>query len=84
MARAGVTIRAIDEEHVSYRKHSDATTHRRQAELHKAVMTVRRLNEVDPFPLQAIQNHALPELIQNLLDNPNQRALWTDDRWSDG
>ena len=62
MARAGVSIRAIDEEHVSYRKHPDAATHRRQGELHEAVMNVRRLNEVKPFPLEAIANHALPQL----------------------
>ena len=82
MARAGVTIRAIDEEHVSYRKHPKATTSRRQAELHEAVMTVRRLNGVKPFPIEAIRSHALPELARNLLDNPDQKALWQDDRWS--
>ena len=83
MARAGVTIRAIDEEHVSYRKHPEATTHRRHTELHEAVMTVRRLNGVSPFPLEKIRAHALPELARNLLDNPDQQALWQDDRWSD-
>ena len=83
MARAGVSIRAIDEEHVSYRKHPKATTSRRQAELHEAVMTVRRLNGVKPFPIEAIRSHALPELARNLLDNPDQRALWQDDRWND-
>jgi len=82
MARAGVTIRAIDEEHVSYRKHPKATTRRRQAELHEAVMTVRRLNGVKPFPIEAIRAHALPELAGNLLDNPDQKAVWQDDRWS--
>ena len=83
MARAGVAIRAIDEEHVSYRKHADATTSRRQTELHDAVMAVRVLNHVKPFPLEAIQAHALPKLTRNLLDNPDQRALWQDDRWID-
>ena len=83
MARAGVTIRAIDEEHVNYRKHSEATTRRRQSELHEAVMTVRRLNEVRPFAIEEIRAHTLPELARNLLDNPDQRALWQDDRWSD-
>ena len=82
MARAGVTIRAIDEEHVSYRKHSNATTSRRQTELHEAVMAVRRLNGIQPFPIEDIQAHALPELTQNLLDNPDQRAIWHDSRWS--
>ena len=75
--------RAIDEEHVSYRKHPEATTRRRQSELHEAVMTVRRLNEVRPFAIEEIRAHALPELARNLLDNPDQRALWQDDRWSD-
>ena len=81
MARAGVAIRAIDEEHVSYRKHSDATTRRRSSELHDAVMAVRVLNQVKPFPLEAIKAHALPELSRNLLENADQRALWQDDRW---
>ena len=83
MARAGVTINAIDEEHVSYRKHPKATTSRRQAELHDAVMTVRRLNGVKPFPIEAIQAHALPQLARNLLYNTDQRAMWQDDRWND-
>ena len=46
-------------------------------------MTVRRLNGVRPFPLEAVKQHALPQLAHNLLDNPEQRALWTDDRWSE-
>ena len=83
MARAGVSISAINEEHVSYRKHPEATTRRRQAELHEAVMTVRRLNGVKPFSVEAIRTHAVPELARNLLDNPDQRALWHDDRWND-
>ena len=83
MARAGVSISAIDEEHVSYRKHPEATTRRRQGELHEAVMTVRRLNGVTPFPVEAIRTHALPELARNLLDNPDQKALWQDDRWNE-
>ena len=81
MARAGVNICAVDEEHVSYRKHPDAVTHRRQHELHEAVMTVRRLNGIEPFPIEAIKEHALPELTSNLLNNPDQKALWQDDRW---
>ena len=83
MARAGVEIREVDEEHVSYRKHLGATTSRRHAELHAAVMRVRELNDVRPFPLDAIRDHALPELYRNLLEHPEQRALWSDDRWSD-
>ena len=84
MAKAGVAIRAIDEEHVSYRKHPGAATSRRQAELHDAVMTVRRLNGVPPFPLQAIQTDALPVLTSNILNNADQRSLWQDDRWGEG
>ena len=84
MAKAGVAIRAIDEEHVSYRKHPEAATSRRQAELHDAVMTVRRLNGVPPVPLEAIQADALPELTSNILNNADQRSLWQDDRWGEG
>ena len=83
MARAGVAIREVDEEHVSYRKHPGATTSQRRDELHAAVMQVRELNDVRPFPLDAVRDHALPELCRNLLENPDQRALWNDDRWSD-
>ena len=81
MARAGVAIQAVDEEHVSYRKHAQATTANRDADLHAAIMRVRALNQVTPFSLETIRAHALPELSSNLLNDPAQRALWTDDRW---
>ena len=83
MARAGVAIREVDEEHVSYRKHPGATTSQRRDELHAAVMRVRELNDVRPFPLDAIRDQALPALCRNLLEDPDQRALWSDDRWSE-
>lgn len=82
MARAGVEIREVDEEHVSYRKHDGATTSQRRDELHAAVMRVRELNDVEPFALDSIRRHALPALARNILDDPDQRALWSDDRWS--
>ena len=50
MARAGVAIREVDEEHVSYRTHAGATTSVRRDEPHAAVMRVRALNDVRPFP----------------------------------
>ena len=81
MARCGVEITAVDEEHVSYRKHPEATTTARRNELHAAVMQVRELNAVQPFPLEAIRAHALPDLCRNVLTNEQQRELWTDDRW---
>ena len=83
MARAGVAIREVDEEHVSYRKHPGATTVQHRDDLHAAVMRVRELNDVRPFPLEAIREHALPALSRNILENPEQRTLWEDDRWSD-
>ena len=55
----------------------------RRDELHAAVMRVRELNDVRPFPLDAIRDHALPALCQNLLEDRDQRALWNDDRWSE-
>lgn len=82
MSRAGVSIEAIDEEHVCYRKHPGSTTAGQQAALHAAIMQVRRKHAVPPFPLEAIAAHALPELTHNLLTNPASRALWSDDRWS--
>ena len=82
MARAGVAIQAVDEEHVSYRKHAQATTANRDADLHAAIMRVRALNQVTPFSLETIRAHALPELSSNLLNDQAQRALWTDDRWT--
>ena len=81
MARAGVQIRAVDEVHVSYRKHSKAVTAERSKELHQAIMKVRRLNGLAPFALEAVQDHAIPELSHNLLSRDDQKALWTDDRW---
>ena len=44
-------------------------------------MQVRIQNNVTPFPLEAIAAHALPELFRNVMENPEQRALWRDDRW---
>jgi len=82
MARAGVQIRAVDEVHVSYRKHSKAVTAERSKELHEAIMTVRRINDLTPFPLEAIKDHAVPELSHNLLTRDDQQALWRDDRWN--
>ena len=81
MARAGVTINAIDEEHVSYRKHPKATTSRRQAG-HDAVMTVRRSMGLNHFPSR--QSKPTPcQLARNLLCNTDQRAMWQDSRWND-
>ena len=82
MARAGVSIIGLDEVHVSYRKHSAAVTAGAGDALHQAVMQVRRQNNVLPFPIEAIRAHALPELCQNLLEDSQQRALWSDDRWT--
>ena len=81
MARAGVSVLGIDRTHVSYRKHAGAVTAGRSDALHKAVMQVRIQNNVTPFPLDAIRAHALPELVRNVLENSEQRALWRDDRW---
>lgn len=82
MSRAGVSIEAIDEEHVCYRKHPESTTAGRPEALHAAIMQVRRKHAVPPFPLEAIAEHALPQLAHNLLHDPANRALWSDDRWS--
>ena len=81
MARAGVSVLGIDRIHVSYRKHAGAVTAGRTDALHKAVMQVRIQNNVTPFPLEAMAAHALPELFRNVMENPEQRALWRDDRW---
>ena len=83
MARAGVAMLGVDRTHVSYRKHAGAVTAGRADALHEAVMQVRIDNNVCPFPIDAITAHALPELSRNVLENPEQRALWTDDRWSE-
>lgn len=81
MSRAGVTITAIDEEHVCYRKHPGSTTAGQADALHAAIMQVRRQLAVPPFPLEAIAEHALPQLTLNILQDPANRALWSDDRW---
>ena len=81
MARAGVSVLGIDRIHVSYRKHAGAVTAGRTDALHKAVMQLRIQNNVTPSPLEAIAAHALPELFRNVIENPEQRALWRDDRW---
>ena len=61
----------------------EAATAGRADALHEAVMQVRIDNNVCPFPIDAISAHALPELSRNVLENPEQRALWIDDRWSE-
>ena len=81
MAQAGVQIQAVDEVHVSYRKHAQAATNARSDELHEAIMMVRKRNNIAPFPLEAIEKHAIAELSQNVLHQNDQRALWSDDRW---
>ena len=81
MAQAGVQIQAVDEVHVSYRKHAQAATTARSDELHEAIMMVRKRNNIAPFPLEAIEKHAIAELSQNVLHQNDQRALWSDDRW---
>lgn len=81
MSRAGVAITAIDEEHVCYRKHPSSTTAGQPEALHAAIMQVRRKHAVPPFPLEAIAEHALPQLAHAILQDPANRALWRDDRW---
>lgn len=81
MSRAGVAINAVDEEHVCYRKHPGSTTAGQAAALHAAIMQVRRQHAVPPFPLEAIAEHALPQLAHTILHDPANRALWHDDRW---
>ncbi len=81
MARAGVSILGLDEEHVCYRKHAGSTTAGRRQDLHAAIMQVRRNRGVAPFPLEAIRAHGLPELWQALQQDPTNQALWRDDRW---
>tara|TARA_X000000950_G_C13852620_1_gene635191 strand:+ start:43 stop:849 length:807 start_codon:yes stop_codon:yes gene_type:complete len=81
MSLANVNIMAIDEVHVGYRKHPGAVTSGKHLELHRAIMQIREKHKISPFPLQAIGNYALPEIYQNIVNNPNQKALWTDDRW---
>ena len=82
MSRAGVSIEAIDEEHVCYRKHPGSTTAGQPKALHAAIMQVRCKHAVPPFPLEAITEHALPQLSLSLLKNQANRELWCDDRWS--
>ncbi len=83
MAQAGVEIRAVDEEHVSYRKDAQSTTAGRAEDLHAAIMNVRRNNGIPPFPLESIANDALPELWAAIAADPAAQQLWRDDRWLD-
>jgi glycosyltransferase involved in cell wall biosynthesis len=83
MAQAGVEIRAVDEEHVSYRKAAQSTTAGRAEDLHAAIMKVRRNNGIPPFPLEAIAAEALPELWATIAGDPAAQRLWRDDRWLD-
>ena len=44
-------------------------------------MAVRIKNNIQPFSLKEIENYALPELSSAILNNEQQRLLWSDDRW---
>lgn len=81
MAKAGVNIMGLHEEHTSYRKNSSSTTSGQEEAMHKAIMRVRRKHAVPPFALDAIRAYALPELCRNILNDPVATALWSDDRW---
>ena len=81
MSRAGVNIIGLDEVHVSYRKHSEAVTAGSNHALHQSIMQVRIQNAIQPFSIESIKMHALPELSDNILKNEKQRYLWEDDRW---
>lgn len=81
MAKAGVHIMGIDEEHASYRKNTCSTTAGQDEAMHNAIMEIRHKHNVLPFPLDAICAYALPELCRNILNDPVATALWSDDRW---
>ena len=81
MAHASVDIVGIDEVHVFYRKHPGAVTAKAGEKMHDAIMQIRINNAIEPFAIEDITDLALPELCNNVLDNPEQRALWVDDRW---
>ena len=81
MCFAGVNILAVDEVHVCYRKHQNAVTSGADKELHNAIMQIRKQHDISPFPLESIGDYALPEIYNNIKENPRQRRLWTDDRW---
>lgn len=81
MARQGVSILGLDEEHVSYRKSAASTTAGRQQAMHAAIMQIRHKHAVPPFPLERLTCYALPELARNILNDPAMRSIWNDDRW---
>ena len=81
MARSGVNISEQDEVHVCYRKHQRAVTFGTTKQLHEAIMQIRIKHKIPPFPLERIYEYAIPELSNNIRNNPAQLSLWKDDRW---
>tara|TARA_B100000674_G_scaffold369779_1_gene312149 strand:- start:12 stop:833 length:822 start_codon:yes stop_codon:yes gene_type:complete len=81
MTKAGVHALCLDEIHVCYRKHKDAVTAGSLNQLHQAIMAIRIKNNIQPFSLEEIKYYALPELSSAILNNKQQRLLWSDDRW---
>jgi len=81
MAHSKVNITAKDEVHVCYRKHNKAVTFGTNNKLHEAIMQIRIKHNIDAFPLEKIYRYALPELSENIRNNPAQKSLWKDDRW---
>lgn len=83
MSQSGVDIFGIDEVHVLYRKHQGAATSGASSEMHRAIMQIRDKLNIEAFPLKAISEYALPEIYHNILNDPKQKSLWTDERWCD-
>ena len=81
MSKAKVNIIGLDEAHVCYRKHAKAVTHDNMEMLHEAIMSIRMKNNIKPFELRSIADYALPELAASILNNEQQKELWTDDRF---
>lgn len=81
MAQLNVLIQPIDEVHVLYRKHQQSLTAQYFVLQHRAIMQVRQLHQLSPFPLSTLLTRASPTLATSFKRSRRLRCLWRDDRW---
>lgn len=81
MAQANVLMQPVDEVHVLYRKHARSLTAQSFKLQHRAIMQVRQLHRLPPFPLSTLLSHASPVLADAFRRSRRLRRLWRDDRW---
>lgn len=80
MQRAGVRIKAVDEQHVYYRKNIESATYRTSEIQSNAIHQIRVKHGVKPFSLRDLKESAPPELWKAISTSQEMRRIWIDRR----